>query len=68
MTITRSTPVAELPAVLRAEEVASFLGVSKATIYALIANGELEALRVGRLVRVTQETLLAFIGVERVTR
>jgi len=47
---------------MTAEEVAKRLGVSTATIRREIARGKLDAFRVGRNVRITNEALLKYVG------
>jgi excisionase family DNA binding protein len=42
-------------------EVAAQMRVSKMTVYRLVHGGDLEAVRVGRSFRVTQEAVDAFI-------
>ncbi|WP_370636145.1 helix-turn-helix domain-containing protein [Aeromicrobium sp. Leaf350] len=42
-------------------EVAAQMRVSKMTVYRLVHGGELEAVRVGRSFRVTQQAVDAFI-------
>jgi excisionase family DNA binding protein len=41
--------------------VAAFLGVSRATVYALCDRGELPHVRVGNSIRITGETLRAML-------
>ncbi len=59
-------PLAELshdgPLLLRAEEAAHLLGVSRATVYNLLASGELPGVKIGRAVRVSRATLLRWIA------
>ncbi len=49
---------------LRVDEVAEILAISKAHAYQLIRRGELECLRLGRSVRVRTEDLNSFIAKE----
>ncbi len=46
-------------------EVAAVLRVSKMSVYRLLKSGELESIRVGRMFRVKEKSLLAYI--DRVT-
>jgi excisionase family DNA binding protein len=46
---------------LRGEEVANQLGISKAYAYRLMASGEINVVRIGRTVRVMPEHLEDFI-------
>jgi excisionase family DNA binding protein len=47
---------------LRGEEVADQLGISKAFAYRLMANGAIQVVRIGRSVRVRPENLEEFIN------
>ena len=51
-------PVAQM---LRVREIAQVLGVSTATVYALVERGELERVWVGASMRVPNESLKAFV-------
>ncbi len=46
---------------LKADEVASILDVSKSFVYQLIRTGQLRAVRIGTAVRVRPEDLEAFV-------
>lgn len=48
--------------VLRVEDAMSVLGVSRWMVYEMIRRGELPVLRVGRLIRIPQEALDAWIA------
>lgn len=48
--------------VYRVEEVAGILKVSPRSVHRLIQSGQLEAVRVGRFLRVTADALHAFLG------
>ncbi len=54
------------PLLLRAEEVAQLLGVSKSMVFKLIAAGELPSLRLGHAVRVPAAPLREWVR-ERTT-
>lgn len=56
-TITRTTPVADLPELLRVEEAAAFLGVSRGLVYEMVKRGDLPSIKLGRLTRVRREGL-----------
>lgn len=43
------------------EEIAAQLRVSKMTVYRLIETGEIDHIRVGRVYRVTEESLRAYL-------
>jgi excisionase family DNA binding protein len=47
-------------------EVRAFLQVCRATVYELLRKRELEAVRIGRSVRVTWDSVHAFVGRHRV--
>jgi excisionase family DNA binding protein len=64
MTIDRFTPIDELPSLLRPEEAAAVLGVSKNLIYEMARRGDIRAVRLGRLVRIPREQLAAWVGGE----
>lgn len=59
MTITRLTPVADLPELLRVEECAAWLDVSRGVVYELARRGDLGSVRLGRLLRNKRESLAA---------
>ncbi len=50
------------PRLLRVEEIAERLAISKSMAWKLIAYGEIRSLRIGRAVRVRPEDLEAYIG------
>ena len=47
---------------LKVEDVAERLGVSLRTVYRLVANGELEAMRIQRAIRIDAATVEAWIA------
>ncbi len=57
MTITRTTPITDLPELLRVEEVAAWADVGKGTAYEAVRSGSLPSVRIGRLVRVPRAAL-----------
>ncbi len=57
--VTRLTPHAELPEMLRVEEVAAFWDCGKGVIYAMVQSGALASIRLGRLVRIPRSALAA---------
>jgi excisionase family DNA binding protein len=61
---TQTTPESS-PKLLRINEAAHDLAVSQRTIWRLIAAGELEAVNIGRAVRVTRASLDAFCERQR---
>ena len=46
---------------LTVEQVAAVLNVSRKTVYELVASGELPAVHVGRLVRISEADLLEYM-------
>jgi excisionase family DNA binding protein len=63
------TPDAELPStrlLLRIEEVAEALALSRSTVYALIRSGEIRSIRIGRSTRVSAEWLRQWIRQQEV--
>ena len=52
---------AEPPLLMKAEEAARLLDLGRSTIYAMLAAGELRAVRRGRAVRVERAELLRWI-------
>ena len=57
MTITRWTAFADLPELLRPEEAAAWLDVGRGSVYELARRGELPAVRLGRLLRISRDGL-----------
>lgn len=53
------------PRLYNVADVAAMCRVAKATVYRLIASGDLEAIRVGRAVRVPVDSLSRFIDARR---
>ncbi len=62
--IARTTPLAELPELLRVPEAASWAGVGRGVLYTMIASGELPVVRFGRLVRIHRDALAALCGID----
>lgn len=60
MTTATSAPIAE--PVYKVPQIAETVGCSEDTIYALIKEGKLRAVRLGRLIRVTQSALDEFLA------
>jgi excisionase family DNA binding protein len=56
--------LAELPLVLRVEDVALALRVDKSSVYRLARSGQLPSLRLGRSLRFTRDGLRAFLAGE----
>jgi excisionase family DNA binding protein len=62
--INRHKPLLDLPELLRPEEAAAVLGISRWLVYELAKRGELPSVRLGRLLRITRDGL-ATIAVPR---
>ena len=54
--------VADLPVMMKVEEVAAFLRVDRATVYALIHEERLPVVRLGRVFRVSRKGLEHFLS------
>ena len=54
-----------LPLVLTVEEAADRLGVGRTVMYALVSSGAVESVRIGRLLRVPADALVAFLDALR---
>jgi excisionase family DNA binding protein len=59
ITIDRRTRVDDLPELLRVEEAAAVLGISRGLVYELCRRGELESCRLGRLLRIKRSAVAA---------
>ncbi len=57
-----ATQAPALERVLRADKAAEHLDCTPETIYALVRDGKLRAIRVGRLVRIPESALAEFIS------
>ena len=55
-------PVREAPILLRVDEAARLLGVSRSHAYQLIANGSLPVVRLGRSTRVARSALDSLVA------
>ena len=61
MTITRATPLADLPELLRVSECAEWADTSAGAIYEAVRRGDLPSVRLGRLVRIPRAGLARLI-------
>lgn len=52
----------DYPAVLNVNEVAEILGVAPKTVRKLIAEKQIVAIKVGRLIRIPKDRLIDFLG------
>ena len=57
--ITRRTTIDDLPEFVRVEDVATLLGISRASAYAAVKRGEIPSITIGRTIRVPREALKA---------
>jgi excisionase family DNA binding protein len=55
--ISRTTHITDLPELLRVEEAALYLGISRGLVYAMAARGDLPSIRLGRLLRIRRDGL-----------
>jgi excisionase family DNA binding protein len=65
----QASAVAEVaPLLLTIPQAATVLAVGRTTVYELIGAGDLEAVHIGRAVRVPVDALRAFVDRQRVSR
>lgn len=57
-------PLQELPLVLDVAQTARVFGVSEWTVRDLIKRGELDHVRLGRLIRIPRHALVKFMGAD----
>ena len=55
------------PICVRINDAARMIGVGRTKLYELIANGELEAVKIGKATRVTTASLQELVGRQRVS-
>ncbi len=60
--VTRFTRVEDLPQLVTIPELARFLGVGRGKAYDLVRRGEVEHVRLGRLVRVPRAAIARFVN------
>lgn len=53
------------PLLLRVPEVCELLAVGRSTVYLLMARGELDAVHIGRSVRITTESAVAYVELRK---
>lgn len=51
----------DLPTILTVEDLMSFLGIGKNSAYNLVRSGEIKSIRIGRQIRITRESVIAFV-------
>lgn len=52
----------DLPELLKPEEVADYLGVSRNTVYRWCRSGDIESIKVRKIIRIQKSTLLHWIA------
>lgn len=57
-----------MEALLTTQEVASILKVTVRTVYSLLESGELQGVKVGRVWRVSEDDLQAFIARQKIAQ
>lgn len=55
------TEISEARIVLTVEEAAELLGVGRTLMYALVAAGDVESVRIGRLRRIPRDALVVYV-------
>ncbi|WP_226352837.1 excisionase family DNA-binding protein [Pseudonocardia sp. ICBG601] len=53
--------ISEARIVLTVEEAAELLGIGRTLMYALVAAGEVESVRIGRLRRIPRDALVVYV-------
>jgi excisionase family DNA binding protein len=64
----RGTAAGVVPLLLTIPQAAAALAVGRTTVYELISEGDLEAVHIGRSVRVPVDALRAFVDQQRVSQ
>ena len=62
VTITRGTPIADLPELLHVSEAAAWADVAPGTLYEAVRAGRLPHVRLGRLIRIPRAGLAALVA------
>lgn len=62
-----STTTSPPALLLRVPEVCELLAVGRSTVYLLMARGELDAVHIGRSVRITTESAVAYVELRKST-
>lgn len=52
----------EIPAIMDVPQLGAFLGIGRNGAYALIRSGQVQALRIGRKIRIPRHALLNYLG------
>lgn len=61
----KNDPPSEQPLLLRVAEVARMMGLGSSKVRALVATGELSAIRIGRCLRVPRQAVDRFLATAR---
>lgn len=51
----------DLPTILSIEDLMEFLGIGKNSAYNLVRSGQIKSIRIGRQIRITRESVIAFV-------
>ena len=51
----------DLPTILSIEDLMKFLGIGKNSAYNLVRSGQIKSVRIGRQIRITRESVIAFV-------
>lgn len=62
MTIDRTTPLEQLPSMLRVPEVARWADVSPGVVYDAVRRGTLQSVTFGRIIRIPKTELQSWLG------
>jgi excisionase family DNA binding protein len=62
MAIKRTTPIDQLPHLLRVDEAATLLDCSRGVVYELARRDALPSVRLGRLLRLTRDGVVALMN------
>lgn len=54
----------ELPAITSVPQLAAFLDIGRNTAYELVRSGQIQALRIGRKIRIPRHAVLQYLGIE----
>ena len=52
----------EIPAIMDVPQLGAFLGIGRNGAYALVRSGQVQALRIGRKIRIPRHALLNYLG------
>lgn len=52
----------EIPAIMSVPQLGAFLGIGRNGAYALVRSGQVQALRIGRKIRIPRHAVLVYLG------